>query len=61
MAEGEKSIFQDRADSDKIRYLKEMRRFYDEVEQLGAEKGKIRNEAGDWKILNSTETDFVAT
>jgi len=61
LAEGEKSIFQDRADSDKIRYLKEMRRFYDEVEQLGAEKGKIRNEAGDWKILNSTETDFVAT
>ena len=61
LAEGEKSIFQDRADSDKIRYLKEMRRFYDEVEQLGAEKGKIRNEAGDWKILNSTDTDFVAT
>ncbi len=38
-----------------------MRRFYDEVEQVGAEKGKVRNEAGDWKILNCTDASFVAT
>jgi hypothetical protein len=61
LAESEKSVFQDRADSDKIRYLREMRRFYDEVEQVGAEKGKVRNEAGDWKILNCTDASFVAT
>jgi hypothetical protein len=31
MTEQDRSYFQDKADLDKLRYLKEMREFYDEV------------------------------
>lgn len=49
MTEKERQYFQDQADVDKIRYLKEMNEFYNEVEKIG-DKAKTAT-----KLLGSDE------
>lgn len=39
MEEKDRNYYQDKADCDKIRYIKEMRAYYDEVERIGKLKG----------------------
>lgn len=41
ITEEEKQYFQNKADIDKARYIKEMAEFYDEVERIGERKDKV--------------------
>ena len=39
LTEKQRKYFQDKADVDKVRYLKEMKAFYDEIERIGNRVG----------------------
>jgi HMG (high mobility group) box len=41
ITEEKKQYFQNKADIDKARYIKEMAEFYDEVERIGERKDKV--------------------
>ena len=46
MTEEERLYFKAKADKDKIRYLKEQKAFYDEVEKIGSKIGTITTREG---------------
>ena len=39
IAEEQRKYFEDKADKDKVRYIKEQKAFYDEVEKIGSKVG----------------------
>jgi len=41
ITEEKKQYFQNKADIDKARYIKEMAEFYDEVERIGERKDRV--------------------
>lgn len=42
----ERQYFDEKADIDKIRYLKETRAFYDEVQRIGTQHGTVQGKSG---------------
>lgn len=50
MTDKEREYFQDKADVDKIRYLKEMKEFYDEVERIGTRVGTVKQSSGEYNV-----------
>ena len=46
LTEPQRVYFQHKADRDKVRYLREMRAFYDEVERIGKTYGTVRQSDG---------------
>lgn len=58
MADGNRQYYQDKADTDRLRYLEEMRAYYDEVESLGQIKGTVKNK-GCYKVQMTDEDHFV--
>lgn len=51
LTEKQRQYFQDKADVDKVRYLKEMKAFYDEIERIGHKAGS------DNKIVSAEQSD----
>ena len=49
----DKSYFQDKANRDKIRYLHQMREFYDEVERIGDRVGTQKTEDGMYSVATT--------
>jgi len=46
MTKEERSYFKTKADKDKVRYLKEQKAFYDEVEKIGQKVGTVTTKEG---------------
>ena len=46
LTDPERKYFQDKADLDKIRYLREMKEFYDEVGRIGDRMGTTKAKDG---------------
>lgn len=46
MTAADRQYFQDKADKDKIRYLREQKQYYDEVERIGNLVGTIKRKDG---------------
>ena len=53
MTEQDRSYFQDKADLDKLRYLKEMREFYDEVQRIGDRVGTVKAKTGQYNVATT--------
>jgi hypothetical protein len=54
MTETERNYFQAQADMDKVRYLEEMREFYDEVERIGVKVGTVRSGNGLYNVATAS-------
>jgi hypothetical protein len=52
MSDDHKKYFSVKADKDKVRYLKEQKAYYDEVEQVGHTYGTVINEEGQVSIAS---------
>lgn len=46
MTAADRQYFQDKADKDKIRYLREQKQYYDEVERIGNLIGTVKRKDG---------------
>lgn len=46
LTEDNKQYFQDKADRDKVRYLREQKQYYDEVERIGNQIGTVKKKDG---------------
>jgi hypothetical protein len=46
----QRQYFKNKADIDKIRYLKQMKEFYDEVERIGNRVGTVRSAEGIYNV-----------
>ena len=46
----QRQYFKNKADNDKVRYLKQMKEFYDEVEQIGNRVGTVRSTDGIYNV-----------
>lgn len=55
MTEKQREYFQHQADLDKVRYLDEMRAFYDEVERIGKHVGTVRLGTGHYAVANTSQ------
>jgi hypothetical protein len=56
MTSNDRQYFQDKADKDKIRYLREQKQYYDEVERIGNLVGTIKRKDGNVNVANKIET-----
>jgi hypothetical protein len=50
MALLQRQYFKNKADRDKVRYLKQMKEFYDEVERIGQRVGTVRTIDGNYSV-----------
>lgn len=56
MNEAQRQYFKNKADIDKVRYLKQMKEFYDEVERIGNRVGIVRSAEGIYNVqLGNTQ------
>lgn len=55
MTEADRKYFQDKADIDKIRYLKEMKEFYDEVGRIGDRVGTMTTKDGVVNVVGTNQ------
>lgn len=53
MTKEERKYFKDKADRDKVRYLKEQKEFYDEVEKIGQKVGTVTTKEGQVAIAST--------
>ena len=56
MTDKDREYFQNQADMDKVRYLDEMRAFYDEVERIGNKVGTVRSGNGHYAVANTSQS-----
>ena len=55
MTDKDREYYQNQADMDKVRYLDEMRAFYDEVERIGNKVGTVRSGNGHYAVANTSQ------
>ena len=53
LTETNRKYFDNKANRDKIRYLKEMRQFYDEIERIGEKVGTVRQKDGLYNVATA--------
>lgn len=57
LTDKDRQYFQDKADLDKLRYLKEMKEFYDEVQRIGDRMGTVRSSDGQYNVAATNQED----
>ena len=57
MTDKDRQYFQDKADLDKLRYLKEMKEFYDEVSRIGDRMGTTKTKGGVVNVAGCNEEE----